>query len=58
MEQAYFETPHFYVEWIEAKRAYIVVRRDDQCVMATYTGPSLARSQAIKRARKLEEERK
>ena len=48
------ETPHFYVEWFKAKRAFLVVRRDDQAVMATFTGPTTARERAIKRADQLE----
>ena len=48
------ETPHFYVEWFKGKRAFLVVRRDDQMVMATFTGPTTARERAIKRADQLE----
>jgi hypothetical protein len=48
-----YETEHFYTEYLSGHR-YIVVRRSDQAIMADYTARNLARSQAIRRANKLE----
>ena len=47
------ESKHYYSEYI-GNHTYIVVRRADQCVMATYTARNLARGRAIRRIKKLE----